>query len=71
MAVPKKKRSHSRKGLVHAGQHHKIYEKSVIKCPTTGEFTMPHRISPSGWYRGKKIFETRADKPVEEQQAAE
>ena len=41
----KEKNGVSRKGLRHAGQHHKLYAKSVIKCPTTGEFTLPHRVS--------------------------
>jgi large subunit ribosomal protein L32 len=62
MAVPKKKTSPSRKGKRHAGQHHKVYGKSVMKCPTTGELTMPHRVSPSGWFKGKRIFETKADR---------
>lgn len=68
MAVPKKKTSVSRKGLRHAGQHHKLYAKSVIKCPTTGEFTLPHRVSPGGWYKNTKVFETRADKQAREEQ---
>ena len=68
MAVPKKKTSVSRKGLRHAGQHHKEYAKSVVKCPTTGEFTLPHRVSPGGWYKGVKIFKTRAEKAAEAEQ---
>ncbi len=66
MAVPKKRTSVSRKGKRRAGQHHKLYGKSVIADPTTGEFALPHRISPSGVYKGKKVFETRADREVEE-----
>ena len=62
MAVPKKKTSVSRKGLRRAGQHHRLNRKSVINCPKTNEFTLPHRISPSGWFKGTKIFETRADR---------
>ena len=69
MAVPKKKTSVSRKGLRHAGQHHKLYAKPVVKCPTTGEFTLPHRVSPGGWYKGVKIFKTKAEKVAEAEQA--
>ena len=65
MAVPKKKTSPSRRGLRRAGQHHKLYKKSVITDPTTGEFTLPHRISPSGFYKGVKVFETKIDKEDE------
>lgn len=71
MAVPKKKTSVSRKGLRRAGQHHKLYAKSVIKCPTTGEFTLPHKVSPGGWYKGVKIFETKADKAEAEENTEE
>lgn len=65
MAVPKKKTSVSRKGLRRAGQHHKLYNKTVITDSTTGEFTLPNRISPSGYYKGVKIFETKADREEE------
>ena len=71
MAVPKKKTSVSRKGLRRAGQHHKLYAKSVIKCPTTGEFTLPHRVSPGGWYKGVKVFETKADREEAEENTEE
>ena len=67
MAVPKKKTSQSRKGKRRAGQHHKLYETTVMNCPTTGEFTLPHRVSPGGWYKGTKIFETKADKEETEE----
>lgn len=70
MAVPKKKTSQSRKGKRRAGQHHKLYSKTVVNCETTGEFTLPHRVSPSGWYKGTKIFETKADREVEEETEA-
>jgi len=62
MAVPKKKTSVSRKGKRRAGQHHKLYETTVLKDKETGDFTLPHRVSPTGWYKGIKVFETKADK---------
>jgi len=62
MAVPKKRQSPSRKGKRHAGQHHKLYAKSVAKDATTGEIVRSHRISPDGTYRGMKIFMTKADR---------
>jgi hypothetical protein len=33
--------------------------------------TLPHRISPSGFYKGVKIFETRADCIEEEEEGTE
>ncbi len=66
MAVPKKKTSPSRQGMRRAGQHHKLYANSVITDPTTGELALRHRISPSGMYKGKKIFSTKADRVEEE-----
>jgi large subunit ribosomal protein L32 len=29
--------------------------------PTTGETHLRHHISPSGFYRGKKVVKTKAD----------
>ena len=68
MAVPKKKTSPSKRGLRRAGQHHKLYSKSVITDPTTGEYTLPHRISPSGIYKGVRYFEIKSRNEEEEEQ---
>lgn len=63
MAVPKKKTSQSRKGLRRAGQHHKLYANNVVLADkTTGELTLKGCISPSGYWKGKKVFSTKADK---------
>lgn len=63
MAVPKKKTSVSRKGLRRAGQTHKLYaNNTVIADETTGELTKKGCISPSGFWKGQKVFETKADK---------
>ena len=69
MAVPKKKTSVSRKGLRRAGQTHKLYAHNVVVADsTTGELTKKGCISPSGYWKGKKIFSTKEDS-VEETQA--
>lgn len=63
MAVPKKKTSVSRKGLRRAGQTHKLYANNVVVADeTTGELTKKGCISPSGYWKGKKVFETKADR---------
>lgn len=62
MAVPKKKTSVSRKGMRHAGQHHKLTAKTVSRDQNTGDYLLSHRVSPSGMYKGIKVFMTKADK---------
>ena len=59
MAVPKKKTSPSRRGMRRAGQSHKLRSKNVMVDPETGEYTLPHRISPSGNYKGNQLFTLR------------
>jgi len=72
MAVPKKKTSVSRKGLRRAGQHHKLYaNKNVVPCGTTGEWNLKGCISPSGYWKGQKVFETRADREEETEETTE
>ena len=62
MAVPKKKTSVSKKGMRRAGQHHKLYAHNVVVTDsTTGELTKKGCISPSGYWKGKKVFETKAE----------
>ncbi len=61
MAVPKKKTSVSRKGLRHAGQHHKLYRKHPMSCPNCGDLTLPHKACPScGTYKGREIIKIKA-----------
>ncbi len=69
MAVPKKKTSVSRKGKRRAGQHHKLYTTTTGTCPTTGEYTRPHCVSPAGYYKDRQIFEIKERKDSEEQAA--
>ena len=59
MAVPKRKTSPSKRGMRRAGQHHKLFSKNVMIEPETGEYTLPHRIAPSGRYKGIQYFELR------------
>lgn len=66
MAVPKKRSSVSRKGKRRAGQHHKLNRKgNVLVDPETGELTLRHCITPSGTYKGKQIFEVKANREDE------
>ncbi len=66
MAVPKKKTSVSRKGLRHAGQHHKLYSKDVISCPNCGDNALPHKVCAScGTYKGREVIEVSMDDDTE------
>ena len=60
MVVPKKKRSRKLRGDGRA--HYFLVPKGWTVCKETGEFVAPHRVSPLGWYKGKKVLKTKADK---------
>ena len=63
MAVPKKRSSVSRKGKRRGGQHHKLTKAgNVLVDPTTGELTLRHCVTPSGMFKDKKVFETKANR---------
>lgn len=69
MAVPKKRTSVSRKGKRRAGQHHKLYAtKKVIVDKETGELTLKGYLTPSGTFKGLKVFTTKAER-VEAEEA--
>ena len=65
--VPKKQQSKSSSRSRHStwkAKQRKKLENAVVldKCPTTGETKLRHFASPSGNYKGRKVFETKADK---------
>lgn len=54
MAVPKKAKSKSRRGMRRA--HQAISSATTINCPNCGEKTLLHRICPNcGFYKGKEV----------------
>lgn len=59
MAVPKSKKSPSRRGM-HRSHDFLVASQLAIE-PTTGETHMRHHISPNGYYRGRKVFKTKND----------
>lgn len=72
MAVPKKKTSVSRKGKRRAGQHHKLYDTvNVVTDATTGELNKKGCVSASGYWKGIKVFETKADREEEIEDSSE
>lgn len=63
MAVQKSRVSPSRKGMRRA--HDALSAKQLSTDPTTGETHLRHHVTPDGFYRGKKVIETKT-KVVEE-----
>lgn len=59
MVVPKKKTSKSRTAQRSANKF--LVPKGFSICKETGEVVPPHRVSPMGWYKGKKVLKTKAE----------
>ncbi len=55
MAVQQNKKSPSKRGM------HRAHDFLGAAEPVTGETHRRHHISPSGYYRGKKVVKTKAD----------
>jgi large subunit ribosomal protein L32 len=60
MPVQKSRKTPSKRGM---HRSHDGLEKPALSVdPTSGETHSRHRITPDGFYRGKKVIESR-DKP--------
>ncbi|MBC7512822.1 MAG: 50S ribosomal protein L32 [Herminiimonas sp.] len=59
MAVQQNKKSPSKRGMHRA--HDFLVAPQLAVEPTTGETHMRHHISPSGYYRGRKVLKTKND----------
>jgi large subunit ribosomal protein L32 len=59
MAVQQNKKSPSKRGMHRA--HDFLVPAPLAVEQTTGETHRRHHISPSGFYRGKKVVKTKAD----------
>ena len=56
MAVPKRKRSKSKRDKRRT--HQKVAGPNVIACPECGEAKLPHHVCPScGTYKGRTVLE--------------
>ncbi len=56
MAVQQNKKSASRRNMRRS--HDFLTNPPLAVEPTTGETHLRHHVSPSGYYRGKKIVKT-------------
>lgn len=57
MAVQQNKKSPARRGNRRA--HDFLGTPALALEPTTGETHLRHHISPTGFYRGKKVLKTK------------
>lgn len=59
MAVQQNKKSPSKRGMHRSHDHLDTQQLSIE--PTSGEKHRRHHISPNGFYRGKKVLNTKND----------
>jgi large subunit ribosomal protein L32 len=59
MAVQQNKKSPSKRGMHRS--HNALVTPGTGVEPTTGEIHLRHHISPTGFYRGRKVLKTKAD----------
>lgn len=57
MAVQKSRVSPSRRGMRRA--HDALCTKQLSTDPTTGETHIRHHVTADGYYRGRKVIDTR------------
>lgn len=59
MAVQKSRRTPSTRGM--RRMHDALSVKQLATDPTTGETHLRHHVTADGYYRGRKVIETRND----------
>lgn len=59
MAVQQNKKSPSKRGMRRA--HDALSMPPLAVEPTTGEVHLRHHISPTGFYRGKKVLRSKSE----------
>jgi large subunit ribosomal protein L32 len=59
MAVQQNKKSPSKRGMHRA--HDFLTSPATAIEPTTGETHLRHHISPTGFYRGKRVVRTKGE----------
>lgn len=59
MAVQQNKKSPSKRGMHRS--HDALTLPGLAVEPTTGEVHLRHHISPTGYYRGRKVVKSKGD----------
>ncbi len=68
MAVPKKKKSKSRRNMRRGSNgSYKADLPNVLTDKTTGELKLGHHISLDGYYNGRKVLATKKKKTTTEE----
>ncbi|EEI18711.1 50S ribosomal protein L32 [Lentilactobacillus hilgardii] len=57
MATPARRTSKARKGMRRG--HIKLQTPNLSLDPRTGEYTLPHHVSLSGMYKGRKVLKNK------------
>lgn len=65
MAVQKSRVSPSKRGMRRS--HDALSAKQLATDPTTGETHLRHHVTADGYYRGKKVIDTRGASVVDEE----
>ncbi|MDR2867356.1 MAG: 50S ribosomal protein L32 [Acholeplasmatales bacterium] len=61
MAIPF--RRHSKAQKRRRRSHYKLEAPTLVVCPNTGEYTLPHRVTPnSGYYKGQLVLPKKTKK---------
>ncbi len=64
MAVQKSRVSPSKRGMRRS--HDSLDSKQLSTDPTTGEIHIRHHVTADGYYRGKKVMDTKTSVANEE-----
>ncbi len=59
MAVPQNRKSPSKRGMHRS--HDSLSRPPLAVEPTPGEAHLRHHVSPTGYYRGKKVVRTKGE----------
>ncbi|AWP23418.1 50S ribosomal protein L32 [Acidiferrobacter sp. SPIII_3] len=59
MAVQKSRKTPSKRGMRRS--HDALSRPTLSVDPTSGETHRRHHVSPDGYYRGRKVLDTKAD----------
>ena len=59
MAVQQNRKTPSRRGMRRS--HDALTASALSIEPTTGETHLRHHVSPDGYYRGRKVLDTKQD----------
>lgn len=60
MAVPKRKTSPSKRGMRRS--HDSLKSTNPVEDKTTGELKRPHHVSADGYYKGRKVTESKVNR---------